>query len=120
MRFFEHRFQFIDKVAGIFEFAIDARKANVGDLIELAKTIHNPLTDIDTFDFRFEFFVDVVFDLGNDPAVPEDATVHQLRETKTLKHKDETVVAVNDSGELVWLKANLTPSEDERKAMNLV
>ena len=62
----QHRLDFIDKIASVFEFAVDAGKAYVGHLVEFAKFVHDEVTKFFAVDFLFHLGSQCNLDAGHD------------------------------------------------------
>lgn len=62
----EHRLQFVHKIVYVLELAIDAGKADIGDLIYQPQMLHDDLADLVGGDFRIEAVVDFPFDNFNE------------------------------------------------------
>lgn len=54
--------QFVNEVADVFEFAIDAGEADIGHLIQFAQLLHDEVAQILAVDFGVEVGEDLVLD----------------------------------------------------------
>ena len=58
----QHRLKLVDEVMHVLELAIDAREADVCDLIHVAEVLHDEFADFVGRHFRVEAIVDFAFD----------------------------------------------------------
>jgi hypothetical protein len=65
-RFRQHGLDLIDKIAGVFELAINAGETNVGHLVEFAEPPHHQFAQLTAGDLRLEFRFQFVFHRGDD------------------------------------------------------
>ncbi len=58
-------FDRVEEISHVVEFAIDARKSDVGDIVGFGEMLHHDLTDLCGGYLQFELRVDFGFDLLN-------------------------------------------------------
>lgn len=86
----EHLVDLLGEIAGVLKMPVNAREADISDLVQLAQVLHDPFADKAAFDLGFEHRIDIRLDLGDQrrdpgaadrpfPAGPFDALPDFLR-----------------------------------------